>query len=1184
MKKTTILGILFGILLLSGWAFFQPQKNPWEGMATGTGGYYNSTGGSVTYDGNYTVVTFTSNGTFNWTGTGFPNVEVLVVAGGAGGGAQGGGGGGAGGVIHNMSYNVTVAIAVVVGTGGTGAPNTGSTGSNGKNSSFGTLNANGGGGGGSEGALANGLNGGSGGGGSYYNGVGGSATPAGQGYNGGAGKESHPTYRISGGGGGANQTGLGFGTATRGYGGNGSAINISGTATYYGGGGGGGGWVGYGTNYGNGSGGLGGGGTGGLESSVPTAGAANSGGGGGGGGTGAGANGGSGIVIIKYLTYVAPTYGNLTVNYTTGGTATGSNSTFTPPANLTIVATANSGYYFVNWTKTTGNCTFLNASNATTNVSVLDFTLCSVTATFFSFPVISALSTSPASPTKATNLSANITVSDTTPTYNVSFNWSKNGAIQAGLAGFVSVANNTAKLISNLTSGNFSKGENWSVSAIACNANGCSPLNVSANVTIGNSAPSNTSIGGFINGTNAFNATGTAYDLDGGSDIVSTNCSTSVGTCAYVSNSSSGTQFTVQYYFETSVAGTTNLTICFIDGSGASACANSTYEFPITLVVDYGPGITALKFRPINAFQSGVAAVNQTTVIPLYVVTNGFNYTRNLTAQISSAIPGFDMYLSAYANGANPVHLNTTPQTVSQIAPKLSGTTYCLQPDAQSSMSCGAVSGGSYNDNGSAWHDDDWNTSTTLSDSAIYSSTYLLSSYVNNSSAVIKYGNSSAATNATISTFLCLNNATSMQMRYVYTNASFGNSEDGALVFTTGSKSYGNLVNSTDYNVSGDTLYLRLDRPYNFSTFILGAGTTLSTQSVNGTAMIIRAKTYLHLNGTANLSGILTTSYSAGYSFEGTALKSIYVQTGGNGGHDAYATGGIGSSSGYGGGGAGGSSTSTVIGGSGADGGAPAGNGGAALCYHCGSNFYALRVNGTGGTVGSAGGSGSAYFDCDCGIGHYYDVCSGTGANSYGGNATPTGGSGYLCSPPALAGAGGSGGSKGTAAPNLYLASPIVVFNGIIDLHGLPGNPGGNGTGSTGGGGGGGGGGDAGDVIVYYTNFSNTGTVNMTSGLGGAAGTSGASTTVVATAGTSGTTGTQASHQTGFQVWCYYGSAWNLIYAVSPNLATNKLYEAQVNWTLVDQFGTQNLWGWANFNNPSPRAQGFNVSINGVDP
>ena len=80
-------------------------------------------------------------------------------------------------------------------------------------------------------------------------------------------------------------------------------------------------------------------------------------------------------------------YGNLTVNATVGGTATGNNSTFLPPANLTINATANAGYAFANWSITTGNCSVLNASNPNTKVQVLNYSWCNAQASFTHLPI-----------------------------------------------------------------------------------------------------------------------------------------------------------------------------------------------------------------------------------------------------------------------------------------------------------------------------------------------------------------------------------------------------------------------------------------------------------------------------------------------------------------------------------------------------------------------------------------------------------------------------------------------------------------------------------------------------------------------------------------------------------------------------------------------------------------------------
>ena len=47
----------------------------------------------------------------------------------------------------------------------------------------------------------------------------------------------------------------------------------------------------------------------------------------------------------------------------------------------------------------------------------------------------------------------------------------------------------------------------------------------------------------------------------------------------------------------------------------------------------------------------------------------------------------------------------------------------------------------------------------------------------------------------------------------------FGTGADGAVNFTTSTKSYGNLVGNVDYQVSGNYLYLKVDRIYNFTDF-----------------------------------------------------------------------------------------------------------------------------------------------------------------------------------------------------------------------------------------------------------------------------------------------------------------------------------------------------------------------------
>lgn len=202
-----------------------------------------ATGGTITtiLEGgkNYTVHTFTSDGTF--TPSKAMNVEVLVVAGGGGGGSSvtasgGGGGGGAGGLIYSSSYAASASpISVVVGTGGSpGGAGLGQDGNNGTNSSFGTITAAGGGGG--DMTLGTGGSSGGSGGGGGYNGY---ATPraggsgvAGQGNDGGA--TTDLSWAGGAGGGGAGGVGgVNLPSHVGGVGGTGLSYSINGTSVNY---------------------------------------------------------------------------------------------------------------------------------------------------------------------------------------------------------------------------------------------------------------------------------------------------------------------------------------------------------------------------------------------------------------------------------------------------------------------------------------------------------------------------------------------------------------------------------------------------------------------------------------------------------------------------------------------------------------------------------------------------------------------------------------------------------------------------------------------------------------------------------------------------------------------------------------------------------------------------------------
>lgn len=267
------------------------------------------TGGTITTDGDYTVHTFTEDGTFSVSG-GPLTASVLVVAGGGGGST---GGGGAGGLLYQSAFFINAgSYDVIVGDGGNAGDRV-AQGSNGDDSIFSSLTAAGGGGGGGDDVTRDGLPGGSGGGGgSAETGYasGGYPDPEGQGNEGGFSRDTE--YPDTAGGGGAGESGWSTdwphggeeGVIGGGDGGDGLVYSISGSSVYYAGGGGGNGLT---VGSTKGIGGLGGGGDGvqWYPSIIyPTAGTINIGGGGGGGfGSNIPAkNGGSGIIIIRYET------------------------------------------------------------------------------------------------------------------------------------------------------------------------------------------------------------------------------------------------------------------------------------------------------------------------------------------------------------------------------------------------------------------------------------------------------------------------------------------------------------------------------------------------------------------------------------------------------------------------------------------------------------------------------------------------------------------------------------------------------------------------------------------------------------------------------------------------------------------------------------------------------------------
>jgi hypothetical protein len=259
-------------------SFFTPFAFVKQASGGAAGAFIQATGGTITFEENYKIHTFTTSGNFTIQSLGTDptygdKVEYMIVGG--GGGSNGGGGsparysgGGAGGVLRAGTFTASVdTYPAVVGAGGNGTtpPTQNLTGGTGGASSIFGTTATGG-----NGAAS---------------------------FNGG----SNADFTGAGASGGAPNSGAGAGAganANQRDGGTGASSSITGTSTFYGGGG-------AAFNGGYGTGGAGGGG------GAFAAGTNGLGGGAGfGDGNTGGLRGGDGIVIVKYPYEWAPSLMN----------------------------------------------------------------------------------------------------------------------------------------------------------------------------------------------------------------------------------------------------------------------------------------------------------------------------------------------------------------------------------------------------------------------------------------------------------------------------------------------------------------------------------------------------------------------------------------------------------------------------------------------------------------------------------------------------------------------------------------------------------------------------------------------------------------------------------------------------------------------------------------------------------
>lgn len=440
---------------------------------------------------------------------------------------------------------------------------------------------------------------------------------------------------------------------------------------------------------------------------------------------------------------------------------------------------------------------------------------------------------------------------------------------------------------------------------------------------------------------------------------------------------------------------------------------------------------------------------------------------------------------------------------------------------------------------------------------------------------------------------------------YNYTNYSFqlytgngtiadlGSGVDGDLIFTTGTKSYGNLVLNKDYTIAGNTLYFMLNKPYQFTNFYLGSGTTLSTLNTSGAVLFIQSRGDFHVNGTVSLNSKLSNGQRTDtFSFKGLTINSPSVGNGGSGGGGYGGSTGGAQGDGYGGGGGGGQVESCGViapgGGNGRPGGklddenyGSGGDGSSSYVEQGAGQKYDYSNGATGIPYSSGGGGGSCAYLPNGGWGVWESSNAGDGGDAYGSlgtSASTFGGHdafwGVMAGHSASAGGGGgAGGESGSPGIHFYAYGNTVILNGSLMTGATAGTDGGNGgktyygyfvSGSWqewewsngGGGGGGGGGGNGGDIKIYY----NSSLVNQGSTFirGGGSGGTGGLTGSGSASGGAGTTGSQgtltlAQLYTGTEDLYWFDQTAN----IGTCNATGEEYTVCAEWASKDEQSVQ---------------------------
>jgi len=299
-------------------------------------------------------------------------------------------------------------------------------------------------------------------------------------------------------------------------------------------------------------------------------------------------------------------YFNTTVTGTGGTPKISINATY---SDANIVNVEESSLQLYHWNGTTWSNSTLGATqnavyaanNYVATANITNFSLFSIIGVYDDSPPIvsSRISPSPAY-VNSTLLGYCNATDNENATLRYYYRWFLNGAVNA--TGTSANGTNATELnVANITSG-LVKAQNWSLECIANDFIYNSTALNSSVLTISNSPPTIASQLSFINSStdHSFTATAGITDIDGASDMQSTNASSTIGTCAYFSNSTSGNDFNATYNCTATYAGTSSVRLGFTDKGSAYIGTNlATNAYPDRL-----PTLGAPTLSPIPAYKN----------------------------------------------------------------------------------------------------------------------------------------------------------------------------------------------------------------------------------------------------------------------------------------------------------------------------------------------------------------------------------------------------------------------------------------------------------------------------------------------------------------------------------------------------------------------------------------------------